>query len=177
MDFSEKTPSLLFRTRCCLTSAARAKVTVKMHRMGHRAAQKSLVLVPSKALKSRDAHRGLQRHSASQTCISRFGELSCWLCCLTNMGDSHLTCHEKMGKTAQCLNFSTLRTPTIALLYRLMFFRHRNAIATTSAHAPYCSGIQQGGRRYRSSSCPSGGRRTIGGYRSSGIATRGVESH
>ena len=36
---------------------------------------KSLVLVPSKALRSRYSHHGLQKQIASQICIARFGEL------------------------------------------------------------------------------------------------------
>ena len=53
-----------------------------MHRIAklvsamHIALHTSLVSVPSKALKSRDSHRGLQKYIASQTCIARFGELS-----------------------------------------------------------------------------------------------------
>ena len=35
----------------------------------------SLVLVPSKALKSNDSHHGLQKHIASQARIGRFGKL------------------------------------------------------------------------------------------------------
>ena len=41
----------------------------------HIALHKSLVLVPSTVLQSRDSHHGLQKHIASQTCIARFGEL------------------------------------------------------------------------------------------------------
>ena len=41
----------------------------------HIALHKLLVSVPSRALTSRDSHRGLQKYIASQTCIARFGEL------------------------------------------------------------------------------------------------------
>ena len=50
------------------------------HRKGdflgmHIALQKSPLVALSKALESRDSHRGLQKHIASQICIARFGEL------------------------------------------------------------------------------------------------------
>ena len=47
-----------------------------LQRTSRFALHKSLVLVQSKALKSRDSHRGLLKYIASQTCIARFGELS-----------------------------------------------------------------------------------------------------
>ena len=38
----------------------------------------------SKALESRDSHRGLQKHIASQTCIARFGKLSAQISALVS---------------------------------------------------------------------------------------------
>ena len=67
-------------------STMRVQIAVNMHRIAkvvsalHIALHKSpvfnTVLVPSRALTSRDSHRGLQKYIASQTCIARFGEVS-----------------------------------------------------------------------------------------------------
>ena len=57
--------------------ATRAQIAVNMHRMAkvisamHTALHKSLLLVPSKALKSLDTHGGLRKHIALQTWIAR----------------------------------------------------------------------------------------------------------
>ena len=62
-------------------SAVRVQIAVKMNRIAkvistmHIALHKSPVSVPSRALTSRDSHRGLQKYIASQTCIARCGEL------------------------------------------------------------------------------------------------------
>ena len=85
----------------CIASQRRFSAT-------HIALHKSLALVQSKALKSRDSHRGLLKYIASQTCIARFGELG------KKLGKEKTNKHKDFWRdTPWCASLSRGHVPSV----------------------------------------------------------------